>query len=64
MIDAEAVPTTVTFGPGGDIYVGQLKGFPFRPGTSNVWRIDADAADAWCSVNDPELGVQAVRRRA
>lgn len=26
MLDAEAVPTTVTFGPGGDIYVGQLKG--------------------------------------
>ena len=53
VIDAEAVPTSVTFGPGGDIYVGQLKGFPFRPGTSNVWRIDADAADAWCSVNTP-----------
>ena len=53
MIDAEAVPTTVTFGPDGDIYVGQLKGFPFLPGTSNVWRIDADAAGGWCSVNTP-----------
>ena len=61
MIDAEAVPTTVTFGPDGDIYVGQLKGFPFLPGTSNVWRIDADAAGGWCSVNTPtsECGVYA-----
>ena len=39
-ITAEAVPTTVTIGPDGAIYVGELKGFPFRPGTSNVWRID------------------------
>ena len=54
MIDAEAVPTTVTFGPGGDIYVGELKGFPFRPGTSHVWRIDADAQGALCSVNTPD----------
>ncbi len=61
MIDAEAVPTTVTFGPDGDIYVGQLKGFPFLPGTSNVWRIDADAAGGRCSVNTPtsECGVYA-----
>lgn len=52
-IDAEAVPTTVTIGPDGYIYVGELKGFPFRPGTSHVWRIDPDAEDAWCSVTDP-----------
>ena len=31
-ITAEAVPTTVTIGPDGAIYVGELKGFPFRPG--------------------------------
>lgn len=50
---AEAVPTTVTVGPDGYIYVGELKGFPFRPETSNIWRIDPDAEDAWCSVTDP-----------
>ena len=33
-ITAEAVPTSVTVGPDGAIYVGQLMGFPFRPGTS------------------------------
>ena len=51
---AEAVPTSVTIGPDGAIYVGELKGFPFRPGTSKVWRIEPDADGAWCSVNTPE----------
>ena len=50
-IDAEAVPTTVTLGPDGAIYVGELKGFPFRPGTSRIWRIESDAVDASCSAN-------------
>ncbi len=49
--DAEAVPTTVAIGPDGAIYVGELKGFPFRPGSSNIWRIEPDADGAWCSVN-------------
>ena len=48
------MPTTVTVGPDGAIYVGELKGFPFRPGSSNVWRIEADADGAWCSVNTPD----------
>ena len=52
-IDAEAVPTSVTVGPDGAIYVGELKGFPFRPGTSHVWRIDPAATGATCSVNTP-----------
>ena len=53
-IDAEAVPTTVAIGPDGAIYVGELKGFPFRPGSSHIWRIDASADGAWCSVNTPD----------
>jgi hypothetical protein len=53
-IDAEAVPTTVTVGPDGAIYVGELKGFPFRPGTSHVWRIKRNAVGAWCSVNEKD----------
>lgn len=39
---ASAVPTSVDVGPDGDIYVGLLGGFPFEPGTSPVYRIDAD----------------------
>ena len=61
---AEARADDRDVGPDGDIYVGELKGFPFRPGSSNVWRIDADAGDAWCSVNDSELGVQPCTPRA
>lgn len=45
----ESVPTTVAVGPDGAIYVGELKGFPFRPGSSRIWRIDADASDVDCS---------------
>ena len=52
--NAEAVPTTVTIGPDGAIYVGELKGFPFRPGSSNIWRIKPNADGAWCSVNAPD----------
>lgn len=51
---AEAVPTTVTVGPDGAIYVGELKGFPFRPGSSHVWRVEPDAEGALCSVDTPD----------
>ena len=60
-ITAEAVPTTVTIGPDGAIYVGELKGFPFRPGTSNVWRIDPNATGVLCSVNTPSQGCSVYR---
>jgi hypothetical protein len=46
---AEAVPTTVTVGRDGYAYVGELKGFPFRPGTSHVWRVDPRAKGATCT---------------
>lgn len=36
----QAVPTTVTMGPDGALYVGQLTGFPFPPGAANVYRVD------------------------
>jgi len=35
-----AVPTTVVKGPGGDLYVGQLTGFPFPIGGARVYRIE------------------------
>lgn len=59
MLPAEAVPTTVTVGPDGYWYVGELKGFPFAAGASRIWRIapwargvacDASAATAECSL--------------
>lgn len=55
-ITAEAVPTSVTIGPDGAIYVGTLNGFPFRPGAAKVWRIDPRADGVLCSVNTPSHG--------
>ncbi len=37
--EAQAVPTSVAVGPEGALYVGQLGGFPFNVGTSDVFRI-------------------------
>lgn len=48
---AEAVPTTVTVGPDGWAYVGQLIGFPGTPGTAHIWRVNPWAEDAVCDVN-------------
>ncbi len=48
-INAEAVPTTVTLGRDGAAYVGELKGFPFRPGSSRIWRVNPAASGATCS---------------
>jgi hypothetical protein len=47
-LPAEAVPTSVAVGPDGYWYVGELKGFPFTPGASNIWRIAPWAHDAVC----------------
>jgi hypothetical protein len=55
-LPAEAVPTSVAIGPDGFVYVGELKGFPFRPGSSHVWRIDPNANGVVCSVTAPEPG--------
>jgi hypothetical protein len=58
-VPAEAVPTTVTTGPDGWAYVGQLIGAPGTPGTAHIWRINPDAEDAVCSVtvSDPDCSV-------
>jgi sugar lactone lactonase YvrE len=37
----QAVPTTVTQGPDGQLYVGQLTGFPFLLGQAKVYRVPA-----------------------
>jgi hypothetical protein len=38
-IPMQAVPTTVTFGPGGNLFVGQLTGFPFPAGAANIFQV-------------------------
>ncbi|MEU4561992.1 ScyD/ScyE family protein [Actinoplanes sp. NPDC023936] len=38
-IPMESVPTSVTRGPDGAFYVGELTGFPFPAGQARVWRI-------------------------
>jgi hypothetical protein len=50
-IPGEAVPTSVVVGPGGDYWVGELKGFPAPAGQSGVWRIDGDATGVECGVD-------------
>jgi hypothetical protein len=40
----EPVPTSVTEGPDGALYVSQLTGFPFWPGTSSVLRVESDGS--------------------
>jgi glucose/arabinose dehydrogenase len=50
-VPSEAVPTAVAIGPDGYWYVGELKGFPFRPGSSNIWRIAPWARNATCDAD-------------
>jgi hypothetical protein len=47
-LPAEAVPTSVAVGPDGWWYVGELKGFPFTPGASRVWRVSPSARNVVC----------------
>ena len=35
----QAVPSSVAVGPDGALYVGELTGVPFKPGTARIWRI-------------------------
>jgi hypothetical protein len=45
---AEAVPTSVAVGPDGAWYVAELKGFPFTPGASRIWRIKPGTHGVTC----------------
>lgn len=38
-VQAQPVPDSLAVGPDGALYVGELGGFPFNPGTSKVWRV-------------------------
>lgn len=39
-IPAQAVPTSVTKGPDGALYVSQLTGFPFEKGSAKIYKVD------------------------
>jgi len=60
-VAAEAVATSVTVGKDGYWYVGELRGYPATPGTSQIWRIKPGTTDADC---DPEKPWGACKRYA
>jgi len=35
----QSVPTSVAVGPDGALYVGELTGWPYTPGTARIWRV-------------------------
>jgi hypothetical protein len=47
-IPAQPVPTSVTVGPDGWYYVGELKGFPAPTGASRIWKVAPWASWANC----------------
>ncbi|MCW2852831.1 MAG: hypothetical protein JWM84_2495 [Nocardioides sp.] len=55
-VPSEAVATSVTVGPDGYWYVGELRGFPATPGTSQVWRIKPGSVGAVCDPEAPWRG--------
>jgi hypothetical protein len=62
MAPSEDVATSVTVGADGYYYVGELRGVPATPGTSQVWRIAPDSVNAVCDPANPNVG--ACRRYA
>lgn len=55
MMPSEAVATSVTVTKRG-WFVGELRGFPATPGTSQVWRITPGTTDAVCDPEKPYTG--------
>jgi hypothetical protein len=55
-LPSEAVATSVTVGPDGYWYVGELRGFPATPRTSQIWRIKPGTEDAVCNPRKPWKG--------
>jgi sugar lactone lactonase YvrE len=42
VFDSDPVPNSVTFGPDGAVYAGQLTGAPFPSGAASVFRLSPD----------------------
>jgi hypothetical protein len=55
-VPAEAVATSVTVGSDGYYYVGELRGFPATPGTSEIWRINPYSHNVVCDPTAPTTG--------
>ena len=55
-INAEGVATSITVGVDGYWYVGELRGFPATPGTSQIWRIRPGSVNAACDPEHPYKG--------
>ncbi|KAB2812803.1 ScyD/ScyE family protein [Pimelobacter simplex] len=53
---SEPVATSVTVGADGYWYVGELRGFPATPGTSQIWRIKPGTRNATCDPLHPRKG--------
>ncbi|HEX2895235.1 MAG TPA: ScyD/ScyE family protein [Marmoricola sp.] len=53
---SEAVATSVTVGRDGYWYVGELRGFPATPGTSQIWRIKPYTTHSVCDPAHPRRG--------
>lgn len=56
LIPSEGVATSVTVGTDGHYYVGELRGFPATPGTSQIWRIKPGSSGAVCDPAKPYKG--------
>ncbi|MGI8901679.1 MAG: ScyD/ScyE family protein [Nocardioides sp.] len=55
-LPSEAVTTSVTMGPDGSVYIGELRGFPGTPGYSQIWRVRPGAMRALCDPETPRKG--------
>jgi hypothetical protein len=53
---AEAVATSVTVGADGYWYIGELRGYPATPGTSEIWRVRPGTTGAVCDPENPRAG--------
>ncbi|MBW4453031.1 MAG: ScyD/ScyE family protein [Nostoc indistinguendum CM1-VF10] len=56
-IEIQSVPTGVTFGPDGAIYVSEYTGFPFPEGKARIFRVEGDGettvyADGFTQLSD------------
>ena len=64
-IPSEGVATSVTVGSDGYWYIGELRGFPATPGTSEIWKVRPGTVGATCDPEHPWRGkLQAVQGRA
>ncbi|QNN53191.1 ScyD/ScyE family protein [Nocardioides mesophilus] len=55
-VPAEAVTTSVAMGAHGAVYIGELRGFPGTPKTSEVWRVRPGARGVVCRPAAPFSG--------